>query len=186
MKVKASKEQVASILNEYKRETHTDPETGELLFGELPILFARAEIMSGIFQELESIVGESASAVLKRMGRSYGEKFYSLISEEQADLLEDKEMLYQFVCAETQAIGWGQISVDDNGNEITITSKDGLASGRTMTQKGGKPHSVDAYFVGYFEGFLSKLDGETYYGDEPECVAKGDKQCRMVFKKRSL
>ena len=183
MKVHASNEQVASILSEYKRETHTDPETGELLFGELPILFARAEIMSGIYQELENIVGESASAVLKRMGRSYGEKFHSLISQEQPGLLKDRELLYQFVCAETQAIGWGKISVEDDGRKVTISSKDGMASGRTIATRGSKKHSVDSYFLGYFEGFLNKLDNTSYSAEETECVAKGDSQCMMVFTK---
>ncbi|MDD4308181.1 MAG: hypothetical protein PHU53_05180 [Thermoplasmata archaeon] len=181
MKVNASKEQVASILNDYKKGTHSDPETGDLMFGELPILFARAEIMSGIYQELENIVGESAGAVLKRMGRSYGEKFYDLISKEQADLLDDRETLYQFVCAETQAIGWGKISVDDDGKKVTISSTEGLASGRTISRNGNKNRPVDAYFLGYFEGFLNRMDNTTYSGEELECVAKGDGQCRMVF-----
>ncbi|MDO9537033.1 MAG: hypothetical protein Q7J68_01795 [Thermoplasmata archaeon] len=183
MKVTASKEQVASILNDYKSETHTDPETGELQFGGLPIIFARAEIMSSIYQELESLVGESASAVLKRMGRSYGEKFHALISEEQEELLKDRKTSLEFVCAETQAIGWGNIMIDDEDDKITISSKDGLASGRTMTNR-GKSHAVDSYFVGYFEGLLSKLDNIDYYGEESECVAKGDAQCKLVFTRK--
>jgi predicted hydrocarbon binding protein len=183
MKVNATKEQVASILKDYKTGTCIDPETGELVFGELPIIFARAEIMSNIYQELEKLVGESATGVMKRLGRSYGEKFHDLIVEEQSELMEDRKVLYEFVCAETQAIGWGRISIEDNGKQVTIISKDGLASGRTATPHGARTHSMDAYFLGYFEGFLSKLDDTPYDGEEEECVAKGDKQCRMEFRK---
>ncbi|MBA3046606.1 MAG: hypothetical protein KKH41_00700 [Candidatus Thermoplasmatota archaeon] len=183
MKVNATKEQVASILNDYKSNTEIDPKTGELLFGELPIILARAEIMSNIYQELEKLVGESASGVMKRLGKSYGEKFLDLITEEQEGLLDDRELLYQFVCAETQAIGWGCITIEDDGKQVVISSKDGLASGRTALPKGGRAHSMDSYFLGYFEGFLSKLDNESYFGEESECVGKGDGQCRMFFRK---
>ncbi|MFO7619563.1 MAG: hypothetical protein R6W91_07945 [Thermoplasmata archaeon] len=184
MKVNATKEQVASILNDYKSGTSIDPETGELLFGDLPIIFARAEIMSNIYQELEKLVGESASGVMKRLGKSYGEKFLDLIAEEQEDLLKNRKLLYQFICAETQAIGWGRITIEDENGAITISSKDGLASGRTASPHGARPHSMDAYFLGYFEGFLSKLDNTQYSGEESECVAKGDGMCRMVFRKQ--
>ncbi len=185
MKVNATREQVASILNDYKSGTDIDPHTGELQFGELPIIFARAEIMSNIYQELEKLVGESASGVMKRLGRSYGEKFMDLITEEQSELLEDREVLYQFVCAETQAIGWGKISIEDDGKNVTITSKEGLASGRTASQKGTRHNPIDSYFVGYFEGFLSKMNDAQYSGEEEECVAMGHPQCRMVFRKQA-
>ena len=42
-------------------------------------------------------------------------------------------------------------------------------------------HPVDSYFLGYFEGFFSKLNNTTYYGIETECVAKGDSCCKMEF-----
>jgi predicted hydrocarbon binding protein len=184
MKVKATNDQVASILKDYKTNTEIDPGTGELLFGDLPIIFARAEIMSNIYQELEKLVGESASGVMKRLGKSYGEKFLDLISEEQPDILTKRETLYQFVCAETQAIGWGKITIEDDGKSITISSKEGLASGRTASPKGERPHAMDSYFLGYFEGFLNKLDDTQYMGEESECVAKGDARCKMVFRKK--
>lgn len=181
MKVKATELQVASILDDYKNGTHPDPRTGELLFGDLPIIFARAEMMANIYQELESLVGESAGAVLKRMGRRYGEKFHRLVTEERGDLLGNRELLLQFVCAETQAIGWGRITIEDDGKEVVITSRDGLASGRAIAGSSGRTAPVDSYFLGYFEGFLNTLDSTRYSSEEVECVAKGDKQCRMVF-----
>jgi len=185
MKINATKDQVASILNDYKSGTNIDPKTGELMFGDLPIIFARAEIMSNIYQELEKLVGESASGVMKRLGKSYGEKFLELINEEQPEILSRRETLYQFVCAETQAIGWGKITIEDDGKSIMISSKEGLASGRTASPKGERLHSMDSYFLGYFEGFLSKLENAQYIGEESECVAKGDDRCMMVFTKKA-
>jgi predicted hydrocarbon binding protein len=184
MKIEASKKQVANMLDGYKNHMHIEGESGELQFGDLPIILARAEILSNIYQELEKIVGESASGVLKRMGKSYGEKFYDLISKDQANLLNDRNELYRYVCAETQAIGWGRISVEDEGKTITIFSRDGLVSGRNYLAKGQISHSADPYFLGYFEGFLNRLDKTTYIGEEVECVAKGDKQCKMIFTKQ--
>jgi predicted hydrocarbon binding protein len=185
MKIEASKKQVAIMLDGYKSNIHIEGESGELHFGDLPIILARAEIMSNIYQELEKLVGESASAVMKRLGKSYGEKFYDLISRDQAGLLNDRNELYRYVCAETQAIGWGKIAVEEEGKIITIFSRDGLVSGRNYHAKGKVPHSADPYFLGYFEGFLSKLDRAEYLGEEVECVAKGDKQCKMVFTKQT-
>lgn len=185
MKIEASGKQVSDILEGYKRNMHIEGKSGELQFGDLPIILARAEIMSNIYQELEKLVGESASAVMKRMGKSYGEKFYDLISKDQAGLLLDRNELYRYVCAETQAIGWGKISIEDAGKIITISSSEGLASGRSIHANGIISHSADPYFLGYFEGFLTTLDKALYLGEEVECVAKGDKQCKMVFTKQT-
>ncbi len=184
MKVEASGEQVASILNDYKVNTRADLATGQLIFGQLPIIYARAEIICNIYQELYNLVGESASAVLKRMGRTYGEKFHDLIEQEDSKLFEDREMLLQFVCAETQAIGWGRIAIEDDGRTVTIISPDGLVGGRIMAEKGKHPHAIDSYFLGYFEGFLTKLDGIRYDSEESLCVAKGDAKCMMVFRRK--
>jgi predicted hydrocarbon binding protein len=184
MKVNATKEQVVSILNDYKTGTEIDPGTGDLQFGELPIIFARAEIMANIYQELEKLVGESATGVMKRLGKSYGEKFMNLITEEQSELLEDRETLYQFVCAETQAIGWGRITIEDDGKTVTISSKEGLAGGRTAAHKGTRKTPIDSYFLGYFEGFLSKMDDSQYVGEEEQCVSMGHPQCKMVFRRQ--
>jgi hypothetical protein len=87
------------------------------------------------------------------------------------------------VCAETEAIGWGKIAVEDDGKKVVITSRDGFASGRTIAASGTRATPVDSYFLGYFEGFLNTLDGTRYAGEEVECVAKGDRQCKMVFRK---
>jgi predicted hydrocarbon binding protein len=83
------------------------------------------------------------------------------------------------MCAETEAIGWGRISIEEFPGKIVLVSKNGLAAGRNYSGK--SPHPVDSYFLGYFEAFLGKLDNTTYYGVETECVAMGDSQCKMEF-----
>lgn len=184
MKVKVEVDEVMDILELYKVNMRIKPETGELVFGELPIMLARAEIMANFLAELESLVGQSASSVLKRIGKTYGKKFYSLMKVGYSTMfLDDKAKIYKFFCAENQAIGWGEISVEEAGEEIIITSALGLASSRTFRHNNAKRDTpVDAYFLGYFEGFLTEMHEKKFFGEEVECIAKGDKQCKFVFK----
>ena len=185
MKIEASQEEVASLLNQYKTNIHPKPSTGELVYDDLPVMIARAEIMSNIYSELEGIVGESATGVLKKIGKSYGEMFYELLSNgTQSYILDDKEKIVNHICAETEAIGWGRISIEEFPDKIIIISDTGMATGRNY--KGETQHPVDSYFLGYFEGFFSKLNNTTYYGVETECVAKGDNCCKMELGTESV
>ena len=180
MKIEASPDEVASLLNQYKTTIQPKSSTGELVYEDVPVMIARAEIMSNIYSELEGIVGESATGVLKKIGKSYGEMFYALISNgPRSHLLADKEKIFNFVCAETEAIGWGRISIEELPNKFIIIADQGMATGRNYN--GESQHPVDSYFLGYFEGFLSKLNNTIYYGVETECVAKGDGCCKMEF-----
>ena len=58
-------------------------------------------------------------------------------------------------------------------------SEEGMATGRNY--EGTSEQPVDSYFLGYFEGFFSKLDNTTYHGIETECVAMGNDCCKMEF-----
>jgi len=184
MKVEIDIGEVMEILDLYKVNMRIKPETGELVFGELPIILARAEIMANLLLELESLVGQSASSVLKRIGKTYGQKFYGLMKVGYSTMfLDDEEKIYNFLCAETQAIGWGEISVEEKGEEIIITSNLGLAASRSFRRNNIKrDFPADAYFLGYFEGFLAEMHKKRLFGEEVECIAKGDKQCKMIFK----
>ncbi len=179
MIIEATPDEVAAILNQYKTTIQPKMETGQLVFQDIPVMFARAEFMSNIYSELESMVGESARGVLKSIGKAYGEMFYALMSSQQGELLTDKAKVYKYVCAETQAIGWGKISIEELSDKIIIRSDGGLATSRNY--KGQSEYPIDSYFLGYFEGFLSKFNNITYYGYETECVAKGDERCKMEF-----
>lgn len=183
MKVEATIEEANNVLTLYKNNTRIDPDSGALRFGNLPVIWARADFISNIFIELEKLVGQSASSVMKRIGKVYGSKFYELLKKGNTALfIDDKERLYRYICAETQAIGWGQMSIEEQDDEIIITSK-GFASGKYFHSTGQTRDSpIDTYFLGYFEGFLREMHGKKFDGEEVECVAKGDSQCKMVFK----
>ena len=180
MKIEATPEEVANLLNHYKTTIQPKSSTGELVYEDIPVIIARAEFMSNIYSELEGIVGESATGVMKKIGKSYGEMFYNLTSNgQQSHLLANKEKIFNFICAETEAIGWGRITIEELPNKIIIIADQGMATGRNY--EGKSEHPVDSYFLGYFEGFFSKLNNTTYYGVETECVAKGDERCKMEF-----
>ena len=180
MKIEASQDDVNNILDKYKTIIKSNNDTGELVFAGIPVMFSRAQFMSNIFSELEGIVGESATGILKKIGKSYGELFYDLLYDSQHSVLEgEKEKIFNYLCAETQAIGWGRISIEELSGKIIISSEEGMATGRNYS--GQSQGSVDSYFLGYFEGFFSKLNKTPYHGTETECVAKGDKHCKMEF-----
>ena len=181
MKVEVTVDDVKKIFDHYVSKSRIDPETGELLFGNIPVVWSRASFMSNIYAELESLVGQSASSVLKRIGKSYGKTFYELMRTENYVIpMDDKEKVYRYICAETQAIGWGQISIEEVGDRIIITSK-GFASARNLTADQKPEGSPDAYFIGYFEGLFSEMHGRRLTAEEDKCVAKGDSQCRFVL-----
>jgi predicted hydrocarbon binding protein len=182
MKVDATVEEANNVLTLYKNNTKIDPESGALRFGNLPVIWARADFISNIFTELENLVGQSATSVMKRIGKVYGSKFYELLKKGNTALfIDDNEKLYRYICAETQAIGWGQMSIEEKDDEIIITSK-GFASGTYFKSTGQtRDSSIDAYFLGYFEGFFREMHRKKFDGEEVECVAKGDDQCKMVF-----
>ncbi len=167
------------ILAEYKSNINSSHETGELRFQNIPVVFARAEFMNSIYSELEHLVGASASGVLKSIGRAYGIKFFNFVKANQPQLLDDRENLFRYICAETQAIGWGQISIEWQSDCIIVNSPKGLAAGRNHEGKSQQP--VDSYFLGYFEGLFNQMDDTEYHGTETECVAMGDSRCKMMF-----
>ena len=180
MRAEASPEEVASILNQYKTIIQSNTTTGELVFEDVPVIIARAEFMSTIYSELESLVGASASGVLKRIGKVYGEKFYELLMNgPEGNAIGDRQKLFSYLCAETQAIGWGRISIEEFPGKIVVRSEEGLATGRNYEGKSEQP--VDSYFLGYFEGFFNKLDNIIYHCIESECVAMGDSCCKMEY-----
>ena len=183
MRIEVSFDEVNAVLNLYKMNTKIEEKTGALQFGNLPVIWARAEIMADLYTELESLVGASAAAVMKRIGKAYGEKFYDMLATGNTSLfIDDKEKLYKYICSETQAIGWGKIVIEDDGETITLTSP-GFAAGRCQKLVGiVRDTPIDSYFFGYFEGFFGKVKGEKLVGEEVECVSMGHEQCKLVFK----
>ncbi|MBI5000400.1 MAG: hypothetical protein HZB92_02580 [Euryarchaeota archaeon] len=186
MKITATKEDAQRILDSYKSRAHVEFEDGQLRLNGLPIMWARAELQYNIFNELENLIGDSAHSVIKRIAKPYGVSFCKLMEQgfvKTGERAARMEMLKD-LCAENLAIGWGRIEFEDKDGEIIISSQTGFPVGQEYKARASRSkRSVDSYFLGYMEGFLSTLDSTSYMGEEVECMGKGDPRCVMVFKK---
>ncbi len=185
MKIVASKDYVEKVLETYKSTTNIDYESGRLMLGEnMPIIWARAEFMYNIYSELENLISESATSILRRIGKPYGSSFFKTLKESGTiEKLARNENVYLYLCSENLTIGWGMISIEEKEDEIEVISEPGLPVGRGFKEKGRKSEwPVDSYFCGYLEGFFSEMHRMALTGEEVECVGKGDPRCRMIFK----
>ena len=81
LKVEADKEEVEKIHRSYKDVISIDLDKGELLYKDLPIIFARAELLYNLSEEMKKIIGESAHGLMYRIGRPYGLTFYELVEK---------------------------------------------------------------------------------------------------------
>ncbi|MCK5038191.1 MAG: 4-vinyl reductase [Thermoplasmata archaeon] len=183
MRIEPSKEYVTNVLDKYKRNTTVDFSTGELKYDDVPIIWARSELMYHIYSELENLMSESALSILKRISKPYGANFYIMMKEQSlAKRLNTHENIYKYLVSETMAIGWGEVIMDIEGDTITCTSEKGLPVGKYHKELGKtSTYPIDSYFLGYLEGFLGEMHNKIYIGVEEECVGKGDERCVMTF-----
>lgn len=186
MKVVASREDVTRILESYKARTKVDFEKGQLRLNGLPILWSRAELQFNIFSELDKLIGEPADSVIRRIARPYGVSFCKLMQHGfiRKDASPSRMEMLRDLCAENMAIGWGLIEIEDKNGEIEIRSESGFPVGQEYhTRQLEAKRGVDAYFLGYMEGFFSTLDSTSYLGEETDCLGKGEPQCKIVLRK---
>jgi predicted hydrocarbon binding protein len=187
MTIKYDRENVAQVHEYYKKSTVIDFENGRLNLDELPIIWARAELLYDIHSEIYKVVGDAVHALVRKIALPYGINFCKWLEknfEERGGELSRESML-GFMCSETLAIGWGAVEIEDEGNTIAIIAKKGFPVGQLYRDNGHTfPHPVDSYMVGYFEGFFSKLDKAVYSVIETDCVGKGDELCRIILQKR--
>jgi len=184
VRIEPSYEEVKQIYQEYMTTIRLDFENGALLYKDIPIILSRAALLYNIFTEMYNLLGESVIAIMHRIGKPYGESFYKIVSEsfKMAGIEGSIENHYRYICAETASIGWGRIAIEDDGNAVKIICKRGFPVGRLSVAEGKvSTYPMDAYFLGYFEGYLSLLHRKDMKGREVECVGKGDERCLMVF-----
>lgn len=183
MKIEPNKEYVERVLETYKESTEIDYETGELMFGKMPIIWARAEFLFNIYHELSELIGDSANSILRRIGNPYGSSFFQHIKESGVvEKLARNENVYLYLCSENMVIGWGQITIEEKEGQIIVVSDPGLPTGRAYKRHDMTSQwPVDSYFLGYLEGFFSEMHGKQIVGNEEECVGKGDERCVMRF-----
>ena len=187
MRYEASKEDIEKMFREYMGRMHLEEETGEMIFDGIPAVIVRSSIFYRFFKGMYELMGASAYSVLSYIGNEHGRDFYDYLKseyEKKGNELTPEE-IFRYTVNEMPAIGWGRITIEDNGDEIVIEAPHGFVVGGYYKNEGEKTDiPVDAYFLGYFTGLFSKAKGVEFKGEEVECVAKGDPRCLMVLKKK--
>lgn len=187
MRIEPSENDIERVYNIYLKQSRIDFKKGQLMLGDLPIIWARAELLYDMYLELRKIVGDSANPLMSKMGNPYGRNFMKTLRKAFASAHGEveQEAMLNFLCAENAVIGWGKISVEGKGDRWVITCKKGFPVAQAFeARKMLSTEPVDSYFLGYFEGFLSELNECIYKGREEECIALGDDVCRMVFEEK--
>lgn len=120
--------------------------------------------------------------MLEKVTRPHGVSFISFLHDIKGDMTRDE--MFQFLAADALATGWGRVFIEEDDDEIRVIAPKGFPLGQQFVLEEDKTESpVDYYFMGYFEGALSRIDGIPYKGKETECVAKGCDRCVFVFRK---
>ncbi len=185
MWIEVTDDEIKEIHSAYREGTRIDFESGRLMLDSLPVIWTRASILYNMYIEMKKIVGEAVHALMHTIGKAYGINFYVLTINRLKDENNEvtREKILKYLCAETGAIGWGRISIEDLPGKVTIVAKKGCPVGHEAREKKKLlTEPVDAYFLGYFEGFISCLNNRDFSGQEVKCVGKGDEECLMVFK----
>jgi predicted hydrocarbon binding protein len=187
MRVEPTEKDIQNVHKIYLDQSKIDYAKGQLKLGDLPIIWARADLLYDMYIELKKIVGDSANPLMRKMGRPYGRNFFRTLGRAfvAAHGKTDEEALLNFLAAENAVIGWGRISVERSGDRWIVISPTGFPVAQSFRSK--KMYStvpVDSYFLGYFEGFVSELSDVVYVGKETKCLALGDDVCQMVFEPR--
>lgn len=186
MRIEPTEKDIEKVYHIYLNQSKIDFEKGQLKLGDLPIIWARAELLYDMYLELKKLVGDSVNPVMRKMGRPYGRNFFKTLRKAftATDGEVDQEAILRFFCAENAVIGWGRISVEnDMGGWIVRCEKGFPVAQAFNVRKMFATDPVDAYFLGYFEGFLSEMVGSNLRGREEKCMALGDDNCMMVFRK---
>ncbi len=186
MRIEPTEKEIEKVYHIYLKQSKIDFEKGQLKLGDLPIIWARAELLYDMYLELKKLIGDSVNPVMRKMGRPYGRNFFKTLRKAFTATGNevDQEAILSFFCAENAVIGWGRISVENDMNRWTVRCEKGFPVAQAFNvRKMFATDPVDAYFLGYFEGFLSEMVGSNFRGREEKCMALGDDSCMMVFRK---
>lgn len=187
MRVEPTEKDIKNVHKIYLDQSNIDYAKGQLKLGDLPIIWARADLLYDMYIELKKIVGDSANPLMQKMGKPYGRNFFRTLGRAfiAAHGKTDEEALLNFLAAENAVIGWGRISVERSGDRWIVISPTGFPVAQSFrTKKMFSTVPVDSYFLGYFEGFVSELSEVVYVGRETKCIALGDDYCQMIFEPR--
>jgi len=157
MKIEPTEKDIENVYRIYLDQSKFDFQKGQLKLGDLPIIWARAELLYDMYLELKKVVGESANPLMRKMGKPYGRNFFRTLGKAFISThgKTDEEGILSFLAAENAVIGWGRISIEKEGDNWVVTCKNGFPVAQTFRSK--KMFStvpVDSYFLGYLEGFV--------------------------------
>jgi len=148
-------------------------------FGERALVLRKAALKSminGIFKSLEV----ASQLVLYVIGREIGEQFFETHIECMGNI--DRRSLIITAEQEFQQMGFGipvNVKMDLERGEIEYIIYDCLECGINL-EAGRRVKS--SLIRGILEGYYSKLLGREVECKEEECIALGDKICRMKIR----
>ena len=187
MRYEPNAKDVKKMFEKYAYRIKLNEKTGELIFDGIPAVLARSSIFYSFFNGMRELIGASAYSILSYIGSEHGRDFYEYLKREYEKNKKKitPEDVYLYTVNEMPAVGWGKIIIEEKDDEIIIEAPEGFVVGRHYKERGEiMDIPVDAYFLGYFVGLFSRAKGYELRGEEVECVAKGDRRCLMVLKKK--
>lgn len=187
----SKEEQAKSIYDAYSSRTKITAD-GDLLMGDLPTLWVRREMIFNTWKELQNAVGKHARVLMYNMGKPHGKaSFENIKGFLNITTIDDNSIdkLLEFLCSENMVVGWGTITIKFEPSGILVTNEKGFPVGRETVIKNlvaETTYPVDAYFLGYFEGFLGAVYNTKFTGEEIECVGNGGNACKFMFREVEL
>jgi predicted hydrocarbon binding protein len=157
----------------------TDKTVTPTFFGEKAIVLRKSafkSIIEGVFKSLKI----APQLVLYVVGKEMGEQYF----ERHVKIMGDVDKRSLAIIAERlfQAVGFGipvNVKMDLEGGEIEYIIYDCLECGINL-ESGRRVKS--SLIRGIIEGYYSKLLGREVECKEEECIALGDKICRMKIR----
>jgi len=145
------------------------------------VVFARA-IIGATYRQLVETQGAQMEALLFRLGEAAGEMAASGVPALASTLgvTLDAQLLRERF-HDLQVFGWGEVvslqAAEDFSGEALLNDDFEAAAWQ------GQADSAKCHWLrGFITGALSTLRGRPFEVAEPECQAKGDAYCRMVFR----
>ncbi len=173
---------LVDFLNQkYKDKFWVDHESGKLKFDGIQAFWSRSSLLYAIHKELRVLIGEAADAVMHMVTKPHGRTFIEFAMKEFGEL--EKEEILTHLVADLMATGWGMVRIIPKFDGYQVIAPKGFPIGQQFLEHNeASEEPVDHYFLGYFEGAFSMLDGIEYTGREVLCVASGAGHCEFVFR----
>jgi len=185
MDIRVDEVAVKTLHEEYRRKTELELDTGRLMFGELPIIWARAEVFFNLLRSVEEMAGDFAYTMMYNVSYPHGQSFYMFMRDlyDERGQPFDRNTFLRDLCSDSPAAGWGRTRIED-GETIKVIADHGFPIGLEYKTAGVlNKLPVDSFFLGYHTGALSAMDKVQYVPEETECVAQGHERCVFTLRR---